>query len=58
MDDTLKASLGELAHVRIEDLRRALPPRPRFSLRWLLPTGSGVLLATLVVAAYRWRASS
>jgi len=58
MDDTLKASLAELAHVNIEDLRSVLPPRPRFSFRWLLPTGAGVLLATVVVAAYRWRTSS
>jgi len=40
MDDTLKASLGELAHVRIEDLRSSGDPR-----------GRGVSLASVLVTA-------
>jgi hypothetical protein len=56
--DTLKASLAELAHVKLEDLRHVVPPRPRSSLRWLLPTGAGVFLAAAAVAAFRWRTSS
>lgn len=53
--DTLKASLAELAHVKLEDLRHVVPPRTRFSQRWLLSTGAGVLLAVAAVMAYRWR---
>ena len=59
MDDTLKASLAELANVKIEDLRSVLPPRVGFSLRSLLPAGAGLLVAAVVVAAvYRWRTVS
>jgi hypothetical protein len=59
MDDTLKASLGELAHVKLEDLEGALPRRPLLSLRQILTASAGVVLATVAITAYRWsRASS
>lgn len=56
MEATLKAPLGELAHVDVADLRRTLRLRRSRSARFA-PVGIGFAVAALAVALYRWRRS-
>jgi len=56
MDETLKAPLGELAHVDVTKLQNTLGLRPRGLARFA-PAGIGLVVAAVAVALYRWRRS-
>jgi|GEM_PF-3552221 len=58
MEDTLKAPLGDLAHVNLSELKRSLrlhaePPAARWTR--FAPAGLGVAAVALAFAVYRWR---
>jgi len=59
MEDTLKAPLGDLAHVNVSELKRSLRLRSEEPARWtrFAPAGLGVAMAALAFVVYRWRRS-
>lgn len=59
MEDTLKAPLGDLAHVNVSELKRTLGLRAKEPAPWarFAPAGLGMAVAALAFAVYRWRRS-